>query len=88
MLHNGLLTDIKSVSQDNGFKSFVSNRKLITNSTVAGKLSVYDISGKNVLEQNLSEGISSNNLPTTAGVYILKFIAENGKNHSEKIIIN
>ena len=85
---NGLLTDIKSVSQDNGFKSFVSNRKLITNSTVAGKLSVYDISGKNVLEQNLSEGISSNNLPTTAGVYILKFIAENGKNHSEKIIIN
>ncbi len=85
---NGVLTDIKSVSLDNGFKSFISNRKLITNSTVAGKLSVYDISGKNVLEQNLSEGISSNNLPTTAGVYILKFIAENGKNYSEKIIIN
>ncbi|MEI6751813.1 MAG: chondroitinase-B domain-containing protein [Paludibacter sp.] len=86
---NGVLTDIKAVSLDNGFKSFISNRKLITNTSVAGKLRVIDISGKTVLEEYLQEGISSNNLHSKAGVYILNFVAENAKNnHSEKIIID
>ena len=85
---NGIMTDIKPVTLDNGFKSFVSNRKLFVNSAVAGKLSVYDISGKPVLQKYLGEGISSSNLQSKAGVYILKFITVNGKNHSEKIIID
>lgn len=85
---NGVLTDIKPVNIDNGFKSVVSNRKLITTTNIAGKLSVYDLSGKPVLEQNLSEGISSCKLPETAGIYILNFKTVNGKNYSEKIITN
>jgi hypothetical protein len=52
-------------------------------------LRVFDLSGKTVWEQNLPEGISSSNLQTKAGVYILSFVAENAKNnHSEKIIID
>ena len=85
---NGALTDIKPVSFDDGFKSVVSNRKLITNTSVAGKLRVFDISGNIVLEQYLGEGIASSNLQTKSGVYILSFKAVNGKNHSEKIIID
>ena len=85
---NSILSDIKTVTLDNGFKSFISNRKLITSTTTAGKLSVYNISGNKLLEHNLTEGISTNNMPDTAGVYILNFVAVTGKNHSEKIIIN
>ena len=85
---NGVLTDIKPVSLDNDFKSFVSNRKLITNTNVTGKLRFFDISGKTVMEQNLQQGISSSNMPNKAGIYILSFVAVNGKNYSEKIIID
>ena len=85
---NGVLTDIKAVSLDNSFKSVVINHKLITNTSVAGKLRVFDISGKTVLEQNLQEGISSNSLQSKAGVYILSFVAVNGNKYSEKIIID
>ncbi|MEI8271226.1 MAG: chondroitinase-B domain-containing protein [Paludibacter sp.] len=85
---NGTFTDIKSVKLDLGFKSFVSNRKLISNSNTAGKLSVFDISGKRLFEQKLSEGISTSNMPYNPGVYILNFISSTGKNYSEKIILN
>ena len=85
---NGLLTDIKTITLDSGFKAFVSNQRLITNTSVAGKLRVFDTSGNQVLVQNLQEGILSNNLQTKAGVYILSFVAVNGKKHSEKIIID
>ena len=73
---------------DHGFKSFVSNRQLISNSNIAGKLSVFDISGKLLFEQKLAEGISTSNMPYNPGVYILNFISSTGKNYSEKIILN
>ncbi len=85
---NGTFTDIKTVMLDHGFKSFVSNRQLISNSNIAGKLSVFDISGKLLFEQKLAEGISTSNMPYNPGVYILNFISSTGKNYSEKIILN
>ena len=85
---NGVLTDIKAVSLDYGFKSVFTNHKLITTTNVAGKLRVFDISGKTVLEQNLQEGISSNSLQSKAGVYILSFVAVNGNKYTNKIIID
>ena len=88
LFFNSILSNIKTVTLDKGFKSFVSNRKLITCSTSAGKLSVYNTSGNRLQEHNLPEGISSTNLPNTAGIYILSFIAVNGENYSEKVIIN
>ena len=85
---NGLFTDIKNVNLNANFKSFVSNHKLFTDTTSTGQLSIFDISGKCLHEQQLLVGITSCNLPNKTGVYILNFISTNGKNYSEKIIID
>jgi poly(beta-D-mannuronate) lyase len=85
---NGQLTDIKSINLQNDFKSYISNRKLIADSATSGKLFVNNISGKTVMEQNLSEGISTLNFNEKSGVYIMNFISENGKIYSNKIIVN
>ena len=83
---NGQLTDIKNTVQPIDFKSYILNHKLIIDTTTSGKLSIFNISGKCIIEQQLSKGISGCNVPNKTGVYILNFISTSGKNSSEKII--
>ena len=84
---SSLSTGVNQIESSSIFNSFVSNQKLITNTNSSGKLSVYNILGKCVLQLSLSEGISSSKLPDT-GIYILSFTANNGAHFSQKIIVN
>lgn len=84
---NGQFSDIKPIPVNTNFTSFVLNKKLIINSIMSGKLSIYDTLGKNILQQNLTEETSSCNLPAK-GIYILSFFASNGDHVSRKIIVD
>lgn len=85
---NGQLTDIKSVSLNNEFKSFVSDHTLQATSPYNGIIHIYNPEGKCIYNQALSAGLTSSYLPLKNGIYILQFVSANGMHSTDKFIIN
>ena len=85
--YNETLNSEEFVGEPNSIKSFFFNDELITNRSEGLSLlslQLYDIAGKEILTVNYEDRIYINNL--SSGIYIVKYLSENKKIVSRKII--
>jgi poly(beta-D-mannuronate) lyase len=84
---NGQLTDIKTINEIENFRFAVSSGTITINSNNSGKLSIYNTMGKTLIQQTISEGITSVHL-SGKGICILNFVGDKGNYFTLKFIIN
>lgn len=83
---NNPATGMKSQSEKTGFNAYMENDWLITEVSTSGRLDLFDMTGRSMLQKTLTEGFCTT-LLADRGIFILSFNSFNEGRFIKKIIV-